>query len=96
LGFNFQNGSKSNYDAGGATTNLLILPTNMRIGGGYDFIFWMNIISIYKLRVNQTLVPTPPAFVDAIDADGNGEIDSTEQTAADNQYQSDLNAYQKN
>jgi hypothetical protein len=56
-----------------ATTNLLFFTNKYAIGGVGYFDFWMNIISIYKLRVNQTLVPTPPAFVDAIDADGNGE-----------------------
>jgi hypothetical protein len=97
LGFNFQNmGPKINYDAGGSDDQSAnFLPANMRIGGGYDFILdEYNKVSI-NLELTKLLVPTPPAFVDAIDADGNGEIDSSEQTAADNQYQSDLNAYQK-
>ncbi|MFT6748284.1 MAG: hypothetical protein ACJAQ1_000190 [Flavobacterium sp.] len=97
LGFNFQNmGPKINYDAGGsADQSANFLPANMRIGGGYDFILdEYNKVSV-NLELTKLLVPTPPAFVTPMDADGNGEIDSSEQTAADNQYQSDLNSYQK-
>jgi hypothetical protein len=97
LGFNFQNmGPKINYDAGGSDDQSAnFLPANLRLGGGYDFILdEYNKVSV-NLELTKLLVPTPPAFVTPIDADGNGEIDSSEQTAADNQYQSDLNSYQK-
>ena len=97
LGFNFQNmGPKINYDAGGSDDQSAnFLPANLRLGGGYDFILdEYNKVSV-NLELTKLLVPTPPAFVIPIDADGNGEIDSSEQTAADNQYQSDLNSYQK-
>jgi hypothetical protein len=97
LGFNFQNmGPKISYDAGGSNDQSAnFLPANMRLGGGYDFILdEYNKVSV-NLELTKLLVPTPPAFVTPIDADGNGEIDSSEQTTADNQYQTNLNTYQK-
>lgn len=96
LGFNFQNmGPKINYDAGESDDQSAnFLPANLRLGGGYDFIFdEYNKVSI-NLELAKLLVPTPPAFVLAVDSDGDGEINNEEQTAADLAYQEKLNDYQ--
>jgi len=73
LGFNFQNmGPKINYDAGATEENANFLPAQMRIGGGYDFIFDdYNKISV-SIEFDKLLVPTPQSA----DRNGNGNIDS--------------------
>ena len=65
-GFNISNiGNKIQYDAGGQEN---FLPTNLRFGGGFDFIFDPdNVLGIYA-EFNKLLVPTPRDF------DGDGEI----------------------
>lgn len=84
-GFNFQNlGPKINYDAGASDDNSAnFLPANMRLGGGFDFIFDdYNKVSV-GLELTKLLVPTPlkPNF---IDLDGDGTIEpSEEQNARD-------------
>ncbi len=57
LGFNFSNiGPKLKYDEVGSENNL---PTNMALGGGFDFILdEYNKIGI-STQVNKLLVPTP-------------------------------------
>jgi len=67
-GFNVSNlGAKIQYDAGGQEN---FLPTNLRFGGGFDFIFDAeNVLGIYT-EFNKLLVPTPRDF------DGDGDIDS--------------------
>jgi hypothetical protein len=73
LGFNFQNlGPKINYDAGNSDDNSAnFLPANMRIGGGYDFIFdEYNKVSL-NLEFAKLLVPSPQSA----DINGNGVID---------------------
>lgn len=75
-GFNFQNmGPKINYDAGTSDDNSAnFLPANMRIGGGFDFIFDdYNKVSL-NLEVTKLLVPTPQK----LDVNGDGEITSSE------------------
>jgi len=60
LGFNFQNmGPKINYDAGASDDNSAnFLPANMRLGGGYDFIFdEYNKVSV-SVEFAKLLVPT--------------------------------------
>lgn len=96
LGFNFQNmGPKINYDAGASDDRSAnFLPANLRLGGGYDFIFdEYNKVSL-NVELAKLLVPTPPAFVLAVDSDGDGEINNEEQTAADLAYQEKLSDYQ--
>ncbi|MDI9257994.1 type IX secretion system outer membrane channel protein PorV [Flavobacterium sedimenticola] len=77
LGFNFQNlGPKINYDAGSSDDNSAnFLPANMRLGGGYDFIFdEYNKVSV-SLELAKLLVPTPQSA----DLDGDGLITTQEE-----------------
>lgn len=67
-GFNFSNlGGKIQYDAGGQQN---FLPTNMGLGGGFDFIFDQDNVLALNAEFNKLLVPTPQDF------NGDGEIDS--------------------
>ncbi|KGO87365.1 hypothetical protein Q765_06790 [Flavobacterium rivuli WB 3.3-2 = DSM 21788] len=81
-GFNFQNlGPKISYDDD-PNLSSNFLPSNMRLGGGFDFIFdEYNTIGV-NVEVSKLLVPTPFAVVQAVDADGDGEISSAEQMLA--------------
>lgn len=76
-GFNFQNmGPKISYDNDALNNNFL--PSNLRLGAGFDFIFDdYNKVSV-GAEVTKLLVPTPPATVVAVDSDNNGSIDSSE------------------
>lgn len=76
-GFNFQNlGPKINYDAGTSDDNSAnFLPANMRIGGGFDFIFDdYNKVSV-SLELAKLLVPTPQSA----DLNGDGLITTPEE-----------------
>ncbi len=81
-GFNFQNlGPKISYDNDALNNNFI--PANLRLGGGFDFIFDdYNKVSV-SAEVTKLLVPTPPERVVAIDADNSGEIEDNEQDIAD-------------
>jgi hypothetical protein len=79
LGFNFQNmGPKINYDAGASDDNSAnFLPANMRLGGGYDFIFdEYNKVSV-SVEFAKLLVPTPQSA----DINGDGIIQGTDEEA---------------
>jgi len=79
LGFNFQNlGPKINYDAGASDDNSAnFLPANMRLGGGYDFIFDdYNKVSV-SVELAKLLVPTPQSA----DIDGDGLVTTPEEIA---------------
>ncbi|MEM9001160.1 MAG: type IX secretion system outer membrane channel protein PorV [Bacteroidota bacterium] len=67
-GFNISNlGGKLQYDEGGQEN---FLPTNLKFGAGFDFIFDAdNTLGVYT-EFNKLLVPTPRDF------DGDGDIDS--------------------
>jgi len=93
-GFNWQNlGPKISYDGNDIDDNFI--PANLRLGGGFDFIFdEYNTIGV-NLEFQKLLVPTPPATVAAIDADGNGEIDGAEQGIADDAYDTRLSDYNR-
>lgn len=93
-GFNFQNlGPKISYDNDDVSTNFI--PANLRLGGGFDFIFdEYNTLGV-NVEVAKLLVPTPPARVIAQDTNGNGQIDPDETSAANDQYNNDLNSYNK-
>ena len=76
-GFAIQNlGPKIKYDDAGREN---FLPTNLRIGGGFDFIFdQYNRINV-TAEVTKLLVPTPPVYgteYNYSDTDGNGVYDS--------------------
>lgn len=66
-GFNVSNiGPKIKYDEEGRES---FLPTNLKLGGGFDFIFDpVNELGIH-LEFNKLLVPSPS------DSDGDGDID---------------------
>ena len=88
-------GPKINYDNDQNDINSNFLPANMRLGGGFDFIFdEYNKIGI-TAEVTKLLVPTPPALVVAVDADGSGSIEPTEQDIADDAYAQALSDYRK-
>ena len=75
-GFAIQNlGPKIKYDDAGREN---FLPTNLRLGGGFDFIFdQYNRINL-TAEVTKLLVPTPPMYgteYNYTDTDGNGVYD---------------------
>ncbi|MEC7772309.1 MAG: type IX secretion system outer membrane channel protein PorV [Bacteroidota bacterium] len=74
-GFNISNlGGSLQYDAGGQEN---FLPTNLKFGGGFDFIFDQDNVLAISTEFNKLLVPTPRDF------NGDGQI-----TAEDNdEYQ---------
>src|SRR5690554_1273268 len=72
MGFNISNiGPTLKYDETGQEN---FIPTNLALGGGFDFILdQYNKIGI-SAQVNKLLVPTPPMYGrEFIDNDGNGE-----------------------
>lgn len=67
-GFNISNiGPKIKYEEGGQES---FLPTNLKLGGGFDFIFDSDNKLAVSTEINKLLVPTPRDF------DGDGDIDS--------------------
>jgi len=83
-GFAIQNiGPKFKYDEGG-TENFQ--PTNLRLGGGFDFIFdEYNKVSI-TAEVAKLLVPTPPILGTEVvfeDLNGNGTYEEAEDNLID-------------
>ena len=67
-GFNISNiGPKIKYEEGGVES---FLPTNLRLGAGYDFIFDAYNRLAASAEFNKLLVPTPQDF------DNDGDIDS--------------------
>ena len=80
-GFAIQNlGPKIKYDEGGREN---FLPTNLRLGGGFDFIFdQYNRINV-TAEVTKLLVPTPPILGKETvfeDLNGNGTYEMGEDT----------------
>ncbi len=85
FGFNFQNmGPKINYDqTQSSTVGSNFLPSNMKIGGGFDFILDdYNKVGL-NLEFNKLLVPTPQ---EPKDIDGDGEISNNERNVTNNEY----------
>ena len=81
LGFNFQNlGPKISYE-GDVERSSNFLPSNLKLGGGFDFILdEYNKVST-TLEFNKLLVPTPQVVTDK---NNNGVVDGPDfQTAAD-------------
>ncbi|MFD2101702.1 type IX secretion system outer membrane channel protein PorV [Flagellimonas iocasae] len=59
-GFNISNiGGSLQYDAGGQEN---FLPTNLKFGGGFDFIFDQDNVLALNTEFNKLLVPTPRDF----------------------------------
>lgn len=81
LGFNFQNlGPKISYD-GDVERSSNFLPSNMKLGGGFDFILdEHNKVSVIG-EVNKLLVPTPEK-VEPKDLDEDGVIEQNEINSA--------------
>ena len=80
-GFAIQNlGPKIKYDEGGREN---FLPTNLRFGGGFDFIFdQYNRVNV-TAEVTKLLVPTPPVYgteFNYTDTNGNGVYDADTDT----------------
>lgn len=75
-GFAIQNiGPKYKYDDGGIEN---FQPTNLRLGGGFDFIFDdYNKVAV-TAEITKLLVPTPPRY-GFVDADDDGEFDRGEE-----------------
>ncbi len=75
-GFNISNiGPKIKYDEVGQENNL---PTNLALGGGFDFILdAYNKVGV-SVEVNKLLVPTPQDF------DGDGDIDAEDDEEYEN------------
>lgn len=86
LGFAIQNlGPRFKYDDGGQE---VFQPTNLRIGGGFDFIFDEYSKLGVTAEVSKYLVPTPPIKGDRIvftDEDGDGVFDPNTDTQTDDQ-----------
>ena len=76
-GFNFQNlGPKISYDSDELSKNFL--PSNLRLGGAFDFIFDdYNKISA-NLEVTKLLVPTPQIPGKPVDTNGDGDFTDPE------------------
>ncbi|MBC32157.1 MAG: hypothetical protein CMH48_15115 [Muricauda sp.] len=74
-GFNLSNlGGKIQYDEGGQEN---FLPTNLKFGAGFDFIFDADNTLGLHTEFNKLMVPTPRDF------DGDGDIDAED----NNEYQ---------
>lgn len=82
MGFNIQNiGPKLSYDDDELSQSFI--PTNLKLGGGFDFIFDdYNKLGV-NLELTKLLVPTP---LELIDYNGDGEIDSEDRGIARDKY----------
>ncbi|WNM20070.1 type IX secretion system outer membrane channel protein PorV [Flavobacterium capsici] len=89
MGFNFQNlGPKINYDAGQSDDGSAnFLPANMKLGGGFDFIFDDYNKVALNIEVAKLLVPTPQSA----DLNGNGVIEAGEEADLQQQLNADYN-----
>lgn len=82
-GFNLQNlGPKMSYDNTQSSNNFL--PSNMKLGGGFDFILDDYNKVALNLEINKLLVPTPQDP----DLNGDGDITSAERSQNNQNYQS--------
>ena len=89
MGFNFQNlGPKINYDSEAADDlSANFLPANLKLGGGFDFIFDdYNKVSL-NLEVAKLLVPTPQSA----DLNGDGLITGNDELDLQSQLNADYN-----
>ncbi|MFN3908732.1 MAG: type IX secretion system outer membrane channel protein PorV [Flavobacterium sp.] len=85
-GFNFQNlGPKISYDFDQNDFNANFLPSNLKIGAGFDFILDDYNKVALNLELNKLLVPTPPQVTDV---NGDGVVDSQDAAIVFNDYRS--------
>lgn len=83
-GFNFQNlGPKINYDKSQGDAGSNFLPSNMKLGAGFDFILDDYNKVTLNTEINKLLVPTP---IEPTDANDNGTIDDSEKAQAISDY----------
>lgn len=76
-GINFQNmGPKISYDNDDISSNFL--PANLRLGGGFDFIFDDYNKLTLSAELTKLLVPTPPGIGTPVDVNGDGDFDDPE------------------
>jgi len=96
LGFNFQNmGPKINYDNDNLDSSSNFLPANMRLGGGFDFIFdEYNKIGV-TAEVTKLMVPTPPGRIEYYDIDEDGTITGAEEDEVDDMNSLAISEYKK-
>lgn len=81
-GFNIQNlGPKISYDNDDFNTNFL--PSNLKIGIGYEFIFNEDNRFLINTELNKLLVPTPQKA----DLDGDGIVTQLESSKNNSDYQ---------
>ena len=89
-GFNFQNlGPKISYDNDDLNNNFL--PANMRLGGGFDFIFDEYSKIGVTAEITKLLVPTPKVGYDGAtysgeDVNGDGVVDVDDYNQAIEDY----------
>jgi len=82
-GFNFQNlGPKIKYDVGANDDNANFLPANLRLGGGFDFIFDEYNRIFVGVEFTKLLVPTPQDP----DLNGDGEVTDDERSKNNEDY----------
>ncbi len=90
-GFAIQNiGPKFKYDEGGVEN---FQPTNLRLGGGFDFIFDQYNKVAVTAEVTKLLVPTPPIIGDEYtftDNNGNGVYDEDSTDTLDELVEEDV------
>lgn len=93
LGFNFQNmGPKISYD-NNPDISSNYLPANMRLGGGFDFIFDEYSKVSTSVEIAKLLVPTPQvgnsgSGYTGKDMNGDGVVDAVDYTLANEEYRS--------
>ncbi|RXM44494.1 type IX secretion system outer membrane channel protein PorV [Flavobacterium sp. YO12] len=76
-GFNVQNlGQKISYDNDDLSSNFL--PANLRVGGGFDFIFDDYNKLAVSVELTKLLVPTPPGPGTPVDTNGDGDFTDPE------------------
>jgi len=89
LGFNFQNlGPKLSYDKTKNDVSSNFLPSNMRLGGAFDFIFDEYNKVTTSVEFAKLLVPTPQNS----DLNGDGFITTPEEVALRSQNIADYNS----
>ncbi|WP_281235428.1 type IX secretion system outer membrane channel protein PorV [Flavobacterium gelatinilyticum] len=91
-GFNIQNlGPKISYDNDDISNNFL--PTNLRVGGGFDFIFDpYNKLGV-SVELTKLLVPTPPGPGVPVDVNNDGDFDDPEDITAAESYDANYKKY---